>query len=134
MEDVGITHVLDCRTWEEVDHSKGWRHPSRRYVDPTERFIVAYNATGDDGRVKSTDYFLAAIQWADEVLRNGGKIYAHCAMGINRGPSNLYAIMRATNPRLDTVTTLSMIRRARPFAGVMYWRDADDAIEELYGR
>lgn len=128
MKSLGITHVLDCRTEGEITR------PWRRLVNRDANFSCFTNCTDDDFRPKSVDYFARAMRWAEEVVSQGGVLYVHCAMGINRGPSNGYAILRALDPNLTTAGALTLIRKARPFAAVAYWRDADDAIKEIFGR
>jgi protein-tyrosine phosphatase len=50
------------------------------------------------------------------------RILVHCHMGVNRGPSALFAIMLATG--WESLNALRAIRDARPIAGIIYAPDA----------
>lgn len=126
----GITHFLDCRTLGELQSSQGCAD----YTSPELVGEFATNHTDDDGRKKDDSYFYFTFRWAERVLKiEGAKIYAHCAMGINRGPSNLYAILRGPMG-MTTVDALTLIRTGRPGARVCYWRDVDRAVKSFYNR
>lgn len=129
MHALGVTHILDCRSEGEIYRP----YRPAAIVDPRILFEWHANMTDDDFTKKTTSYFRAALDWAAPVLNDGGVIYVHCAMGINRGPSNAYALLRGIFD-MSTVEALTAIRTARPFAAVAYWRDADDAIREIYGQ
>jgi protein-tyrosine phosphatase len=84
----------------------------------------------DDGHVKPIDWFKRAIDFALPALAlPNTKIYAHCAAGINRGPSLAYAILRAQG--LEANLAYSLIKTARPISFIGYAKDADIAIKSL---
>jgi len=114
----GITHVIDCR--EEFDDGT--------LLAP--RFHYLYDPTVDDGQTKPPAWFQPGIAFALQALgQPGNRVYAHCAAGVNRGPSMCYAIMRAVGwPAADALAT---IKSARPQAQVRYSGDADTAVVSL---
>lgn len=116
----GVTHVIDCRT--EFDDA------ALLAVDPQVSYL--YNGTADDGQSKPTAWFEKSIEFALSALAQPKhKVYAHCAAGVNRGPSTAYAILRAFG--FSQLGAESLIRVARPQVGLAYQADADRAIAEL---
>lgn len=117
----GITHVIDCRA--EFDDGPLL----------AQRFHYLYDPTLDDGQPKPASWFQPGIAFALQALSLAtNRVYAHCAAGINRGPSMCYAIMRAFGwPATDALNT---IKAGRPKALVAYSVSADQAIVSLgYG-
>lgn len=116
----GVTHVIDCRG-EFDDAALLAAHPHMLYL---------WNGTADDGQPKSVDWFGKSLVFALPALAiPDTRIYAHCAAGVNRGPSMAYAIMRACG--WDGLTALALIKAKRPVAQVRYSADADRAILSL---
>jgi len=116
----GITHVIDCRL----------------EFDDTALFVaqhavaVLWNGTNDDGQMKQPDWFEKSIDFALSALSKPKvKVYAHCAAGVNRGPSTAYAIMRAIGWSAGEAE--KEIRAARPQVGLAYKNDADSAVKYL---
>src|SRR5581483_3080902 len=74
----GITHVINCR--DDQDEAPFFaQHPEMHYI---------WNPTADDGKPKPPDWFAKSISFALEALSHPkNKVYAHCAAGVNRGPS-----------------------------------------------
>ena len=116
----GVTVVVDCRG-EFDDAPLFTAHPAITYV---------YDGTADDGQTKPPEWFRRGITVALLKLASPNeKVYAHCAAGVNRGPSMCYAILRAQG--LNAVEAESLIRVARPQVGLRYKGDADVAIKVL---
>ena len=114
----GITHVIDCRT-EFDDGSLLAR-----------RFHYLYDPTADDGQPKPPGWFQPGIVFALQALSQPAtRVYAHCAAGVNRGPSMCYAIMRAFG--WSAADAAGTIRSARPVAQIRYSPDADAALASL---
>lgn len=110
--DSGVTHILDMRS--EANDAELW-----------PRFGVAYRWLGTDDRAGHTvdaALFDAGVRVARTARREGGKVLAHCHMGINRGPSMGYAIL--LDRGLGTVEAFEAIREARPQAFIAYATDA----------
>ena len=114
----GITDVIDCRG--EFDDAP--------LLGPA--FTYLWDGTADDGQHKPPEWFGRGITFALAALSQPHrKVYAHCAAGVNRGPSMAYAIMRALGwPAADAEST---IRAARPQVGLAYKNDADAAVVAL---
>ena len=119
---MGVTHVFDGRI--EDDDSEIWAERGVIYV----RYGV--NDPGGDAHLPY-EYFDHAVELARDAAASGGKILAHCHMGINRGPSAAAAILidRGWQPE----RALQRIVRARPIAGVYYFMDAVEADAERRG-
>jgi|SRR5579883_1472852 len=127
----GITHIVNCHTRDESDLVRDL--PLAYLHCPTE----------DDGQPKGAEWFrpgiafvLNALACAPARIRAplpGGasptRIYVHCAMGYQRGPSMLYAALRALG--LSPALAEKLVRTGRPGVGLCYQRDADRAIKQL---
>ncbi|HXN91669.1 MAG TPA: dual specificity protein phosphatase [Candidatus Sulfotelmatobacter sp.] len=114
----GITHVIDCRA--EFDDGSLL----------AQRFHYLYDPTADDGLTKPPVWFQTGIEFGLQALSQpGNHVYAHCAAGVNRGPSMCYAIMRALG--WSAVDAANSIKSARPQALIHYSADADAAVVSL---
>lgn len=115
----GVTHVIDCRA--EADEAQ----VLRLWAQHAPEIQVFYAGTGDDGKPKGRAFFGKAVRWATEALRTNSEavIYAHCAAGINRGPSMGAAILMAQGKSCAEAERL--IRKARPKVWLAYLKDAD---------
>lgn len=112
---MGVTHVFDGRI--EADDKRLW-----------DSLGVHYLRVGVDDAQDShlpASYFDQAVEWAREAVDNGGKVFAHCHMGINRGPSAAAAIL--LDQGMKPLTVLKLILSKRPIAGIYYFMDAYDA-------
>jgi protein-tyrosine phosphatase len=120
LTDAGVTHIIDCR--EDFDDGCLLAdHPGVTYL---------HNGTADDGQPKSAEWFGKSIQFALEALsRPHHKVYAHCAAGVNRGPSTCYAIMLSLGFTPEDAERV--IRLARPQVGLAYKSDAEKAVKKL---
>lgn len=130
----GITHIIDLRTTNAIRLLAGFTHARGRLLhgelDPGARLHYLHNGTRDDGRPKSPQWFNRSIRFALEALAHpGNRIYAHCAEGINRGPSTALAILLALG--VDRVTARGMIVANRPQVGLRYEKDAWNAVHKL---
>lgn len=116
----GVTHVLDARA-EMDDAPLLSTHPALLYC---------WNPTDDDGKSKPADYWAKTLLFALPALAAPhNRVYFHCAAGINRGPSNAYAALRAQG--LSPITAMGLIKTARPQAQARYSGDVDIAIPIL---
>lgn len=113
-EEAGITDVFDMRG--EADDSD---------------FIHAHSSTitshwfgvDDNGGTRDDSWFDDFTVKAEEILNDSSRrILVHCHMGVNRGPSALYAILLHLG--WDHLDALRHIRDARPIAGIIYAADA----------
>lgn len=113
-ESEGITDVFDMRG--EADDTE-FIHSN------SDQITSHWFGVDDNGTTRSNAWFEAFVERAYEILQEPGrKILVHCHMGVNRGPSALYAIMIATG--WDHLEALRRIRDVRPIAGIIYACDA----------
>ncbi len=113
-EDAGITDVIDVRG--EANDSDFIRQNS-------DTVTPHWHGVDDNGGERSDTWFESLIDTATEILREPGrKILVHCHMGVNRGPSALYALLLTQG--YGHLEALRLIRNARPIAGLIYAPDA----------
>lgn len=113
-EQNGITDVFDMRG--EADDS--------RFIHRNSDVITSHWFGVDDaGTPRDDAWFESFVDQALDVLEDSErKILVHCHMGVNRGPSALYAIMLSLG--WDHVGALRVIRDSRPIAGIIYAPEA----------
>lgn len=121
----GVGAIVDCRDdFDDGPLLAG--NPGIAYL---------WNPTADDGQVKPTSWFGRSLDFALPLLSKPRvKILCHCAAGVNRGPSTLFAILRSLG--LSHQQAHDLIVAARPICvhGICYADDADRAIVALgYG-
>lgn len=112
-EEQGITDVFDMRG--EADDST--------FIHANSNIRSYWFGIDDNGTRRPDSWFEKFTDVAREVLADPSRrLLVHCHMGINRGPSSLYAIMltQGWNP----TEALTAIRAARPIAGLIYAADA----------
>lgn len=110
----GITDVFDMRG--EADDTD--------FIHSHSDSITSHwFGVDDSGRPRDLMWFDSIVTRAYQVLEDPDrKILVHCHMGVNRGPSALYAIMLATG--WGHLEALRKIRDERPIAGIIYAPDA----------
>ena len=114
-EAAGITDVFDMR--EERDDSD--------FIHENSRITCHWFGVDDNGSVRDDQWFEEIRDRAHELLNCSTiprRILVHCHMGVNRGPSALFAIMLTLG--WDALEALRMIRDVRPIAGIIYAPDA----------
>ncbi|RZU18322.1 dual specificity protein phosphatase family protein [Streptomyces sp. BK239] len=118
--ELGVTHVLDCRTPRPV--------PPLAAVCPD---LVWHTApTADDGASRGADWYAACVSFAELAAReDGARLYCHCAAGVNRSPAAAYAILRARG--WEPATARDRILTCRPKARPLYFEDAERCLREL---
>lgn len=124
LSQAGITHVIDCR--DDFDDSAliaQWMQTNNHKMN------LLWNGTPDDGVRKPPTWFDKSLYFALHALSSKKrKVYAHCAAGVNRGPSTAYAILRvATGLHGDDV--FKLLQEKRPQVQVIYRNDADYALQ-----
>lgn len=112
----GVSHVLDVRIehsdedlwvanglpWANYLHLPivdSWNH------EPAESWFVGIE-----------DY----VRLFHSVRSEGDRLYAHCHMGINRGPSAAMLALLTTDPTMDPFDAFLAVREARDIAGLVY--------------
>ena len=114
-EAAGITDVFDMR--EERDDSD--------FIHANSQITCHWFGVDDNGGVRDDQWFEGLRDRAYELFNNSiacRRILVHCHMGVNRGPSALFAIMLATG--WEPLEALRRIRDVRPIAGIIYAPDA----------
>jgi hypothetical protein len=101
LKELGVTDVICCaQEWDAID--------AKLLASSGINFLAA--GTTDDMKPKPASWFLAGIDFARKA--NGGRLYVHCNMGINRAPSMTYAILRSRGLSQAEAET-SMLARPR---------------------
>lgn len=112
--EAGITHIIDMRMeWtDEVLVSECAPHIKYLHLRTNDAH----------GYRMPADVFDNGVAFARQAQAEGGKVLAHCHMGINRGPSMAMAILldRGYQPR----EAFDLIRTQRDIAAIGYARDA----------
>jgi hypothetical protein len=112
-EEAGITDVFDMRG--EADDSE--------FIHSHSTITSHWFGVDDNGGTRSDTWFDSLTTQALAVLTDPTRrALVHCHMGVNRGPSALYAILLHLG--WDHVNALRHIRDARPIAGIIYAADA----------
>lgn len=119
LKDAGITHVVNCAS--ELTRE------GELFADLGIEYL--FNPTPDNFQPKPPEWFGKTVDFAVPAILDGGKVYAHCLEGVNRGPSNAYAILLALGHPGDEA--FDLIQSARPRAKVFYRPDADLAHKEF---
>lgn len=97
--------------------------------DPKWAFPTLNAGLPDDGTPKPTEWFGHVLPWVLRAIHSGGKVVVHCESGIHRGPSMVYAVLRAMGRSIEESTLL--IRHANPLAKLRYAADAESALLDL---
>ena len=122
----GITAICDNR--DDVDDSRFLG----RYEGSVKYF---WNPTKDDGKhgLEKQEWIKRGVLWALPLLGDQHEVlYSHCKTGIERGPSMLYAWLRAAYGLYrDDAKLLIRLHRLRDLFGIRYANDADAALESL---
>lgn len=112
-EEAGITDVFDMRG--ECDDTD--------FIHAESSIRSHWFGVDDNGGKRSDAWFVSLTQKCAEVLADPDrKVLVHCHMGVNRGPSALYAVMLVLG--WNHLDALRAIRNARPIAGIIYAADA----------
>lgn len=66
-----------------------------------------------DNEAPAAHYLADGVNFIQEIIRDGGKVYIHCWEGLGRGPTMAAAYLISTG--MTTEQALSEIRKVRPF-------------------
>jgi hypothetical protein len=92
LRSMGITHVLDVRMPNDMGHDTTGAPNLYRGLG------ITYHRTPmvDDGTQKPPSTYVDGVRFIGNALsRPGTKVYVHCAAGMYRSPSMVYAALRA---------------------------------------
>lgn len=112
----GVTHVLDLRS--EWSNAPEWIEGGLPAANYRHAPIV-----DSWGHIPSEEWFAdveAFVErfWLDSY--EGDRLYVHCHMGINRGPSAAMLALLTVDPYMTVMDAFMTVRRARPIAGMVY--------------
>ena len=110
---LGVEHIVDCRE-ERSDHELV------HGIAPWVRYT--HVGVDDHGGHQRDEWFEEGVEAALATLVDGGFVYVHCHMGINRGPSMAFAVLLALGWGIREA--LDALIAARPIVGVIYAADA----------
>lgn len=115
-----VTHVLDCR---EDAEAFAWLYAGSG--------IAHCAAPAEDGAAhQPVAWFRRGLEFArDALVVRDNLLLVHCLMGVQRGPSMAYAVLRMQG--CDAEYAQRLIRRARPLVSLAYMQDAERALAEL---
>lgn len=116
LRDLGVTHVLDARCeWSDADLWVEAGLPALNYAHLP--IVDSYSHMPDEAWFCGVEAFVADFL----VSRNeGDKMYVHCHMGVNRGPSAAMLALLTADADLHPWDAFLAIRGARSIAGLVY--------------
>lgn len=120
LRQAGITHVLNVNTVDSGPHAK------------VAGLHYYHNGTpdGQNSRPKPSTWFANSLDYAHRVFAlPHHKLYVHCAGGIDRSTSTVYAILMAFG--LSAREAEVLIRYKWPRSGLYYKTCAEAAISAL---
>lgn len=83
----------------------------------------------DDGRRQPVSAYVEGVTFVRNALARGGKAYVHCAAGLYRSPSMIYAVLRSMG--YSPTEAWDKIIQARPSAKRQYIAGAEAAVPYL---
>lgn len=108
----GVTQIIDMRS-EAQDHVL-WEQHGIRYE---------WHGTDDrNGHSVPAEVFDGVVMAARREFKRGGKVFVHCHMGVNRGPSGGFAVL--LDQGMDPIEAFDLIRSKRRQAFIAYALDA----------
>ena len=112
----GVTHVIDARSeWTDLT---AWIAGGM----PTANYCYAPIIDQWDHQPPE-DWYVKVETFVRNFLENrseGDRLYVHCHMGVNRGPSAAMLALLTADPSLSPWDAFLAIREARTIAGVVY--------------
>lgn len=112
----GVTHVLDLRRgWDDRDV---WVAEGLEYNNYCHAPIIDLR-----GHIPPEEWYTTIESFVRRFWQesyHGDRLYAHCQMGVNRGPSAGMLALLTIDPELHPWAAFHTIRNARSVAGVVY--------------
>lgn len=126
LKNMGVTHVLDLRL-ERPDQSQRYSGTGIIYRrEPMEDFEQIRPETT---RLQPAEHYVRGVTFIRDALAHGGKVYIHCAAGLQRSPSMVYAALRASGMSADEAW--DAVRAARSSVKHVYIPGAEAAVPQL---
>ena len=116
MRERGVTHVLDLR--DDRHDRDVWLRNGLGTANYCHAPIIDFR-----GHTPPESWYRRVERFVERFWENsydGDRLYVHCQMGINRGPSASMLALLTVYDDLDPWTAFMMLREARPVAGVVY--------------
>lgn len=111
-----VTHVVDLRA--EWCDAEAWveagLHPENHCYAP---IVDWWRHAPDEDWFRTIEDFVAKF-WANSY--DGDRLFVHCQMGINRGPSAAMIALLTIEPGMHPYEAFLMVRAARPASGLVY--------------
>lgn len=119
---LGVSHVINCQ--KDID--------DRTYLD-NSGIVLLDNSVYDTASPypQPAEWFHRSIAFALDVIDSASGLFVHCYSGRSRGPSTMYAILRALGN--DPQEAEAVIRFARPQVGLEYIQAAEEALKQRSG-
>lgn len=116
---LGISHVINCQ--KDID--------DRIFLDGSGIELLD-NGTYDTPPPypQPAEWFHRSIAFALQVFESTSGLFVHCYSGRSRGPSTVYAILRAIGR--DPQAAERLIRESRPQVGLEYIPAAEAALAQ----
>lgn len=118
--DENLDLIIDCRTPNEADDTELWETVAEKFGSAPQ--YVQLPTTDEVGHRIPASHFEAAFTAAEPVLAEGGTVFVHCHMGVNRGPSTAFYLLLKQG--MEPTAAFDLIRATRPQAGLYYAEDA----------
>jgi hypothetical protein len=113
-----ISLVLDCRM----------NNPHPELYENRSEIIHVQCGALDDGRAKIVDWFHRGIfVTLNELSRRNSRVLVHCMLGVSRGPSMVYSILRVLGASANEAE-LRIMRAREILRTIKYRSDAERAI------
>ena len=109
LQSIGITDIIDCREEHSDEQLVAEVAPSIQYH---------YLPTDDHGGELHPRWWKQGVDIARDAADRGGRVFVHCHMGVNRGPSLALAIL--IDRGMDAVEAFRLLRARRPQAHAIY--------------
>lgn len=108
----GVTHIIDCR--DEFDDTQ-------RYLRFAPSITVYRLGVDDHGGRQSFDWWLSVLERSASILdRPENKLFIHCHMGVNRGPSAAFLVLVSEVFKMYPLDAYKLIRARRLVAYGQY--------------
>ena len=130
-ERIAIGQKIESQEFAEALRAAGITHVLNLFRGDLESFWrghVRYVPQEDDGSPRTTAQVKMAVDYAFDVLRDGGKLYIHCQWGLGRSPAACYAILRHFGFSQDEAVAL--INKKRPRCATWNWQGYIPSIEQ----
>jgi dual specificity phosphatase 3 len=124
-----VKWIIDMR--QEANDHDIWNAVNE--ADESLKIVYTWLPTDDaHGHTLPNNLFDEAVKIDRRARKWGGKVFVHCHMGINRGPSVAFGILLDRGYGIEEA--FDMIREARPVAGIYYAFDALNAHHDRRAR